>query len=106
MAKWVKFSDRMPTEGDLDTHGGLFLCGPDGKGEYMTFGPFSHAFKAIYERYEGYYWLENNAPPVPKPRTLEDVARDMIVRYSYHNPLSKLIKEMKEILERKDDERS
>lgn len=105
MANWVKFSERMPTKNDLDIHGGLFLCGPDGKGEYMTFGPFSHAFRAIYERYEGYYWLEHTRP-APKPRTLEDVVKE----YLYHagNTIRRLElqDEMKEILERKDNGRS
>lgn len=103
MANWIKFSDRMPTEDDLDIHGGLFLCDPSGKGEYMKFGPFSHAFRAIYERYEGYYWLENNAPPVPKPRTLEDVVKEYL--YNAGNTIQRLVlqDEMQDILEKKLD---
>lgn len=113
MANWVRFSERMPTEGDLDNGGQVVIQGEDGTlatawiphhRRRDASGPPDH--------YKDCCWLES-LPPLPEPRTLEDVARDMIgcdgipitkpCAYVVHYAL---IEEMKEILERKDDERT
>lgn len=95
MANWVKFSDRLPTEDDLDAFGGLVVSDDEGNRDYVYWYRFQPEFPM-----KACYWLEN-IPPVPKPRTLEDVVRE----YVYHagNTIRRLElqDEMKEILEKK-----
>ena len=101
MANWVKFSDRLPTEDDLDYNGKLMFADKYG---FTSYTRWDCGDDSIVEHYMAYRWLEN-IPPLPKPRTLEDVVKE----YLYHagNTIQRLAlqDEMLDILERKDDER-
>ena len=100
MAKWVKFSDRLPTEDDLDDAEGLFLS--DGNGRHYS---TNSGWLAYSSYYDDWLWLED-VPPLPKPRTLEDVARDLCSTgfdFNWHiltAEVRRLVNEMKEILEK------
>lgn len=96
MSNWVKFSDRIPSEDDANADGVVFI--------QHGGGVKSVAYVDNAEHYEdGWFWLEG-VPPVPKPRTLEEVVRELL-RYIERGGVSSsdwcndLIKEMKEILE-------
>ncbi len=104
MSNWVRFSDRHPTMADADCDGKVVILHNNKQ--------FGHVFLEMKEAeikcgdFDDCHWLEN-LPPFP--RTLEDVARDMVDRVINGVPITKpyavpsaLIEEMKEILERKD----
>jgi len=101
MSNWVKFSDRLPTEGDANINGDVIVHYADGAYAFVNIWNLDAPHNAVSSES---HWLDN-VPPVPKPRTLEDVARDMIgcdgipitKPYVVH---SALIEEMKDILEK------
>ena len=97
MSNWIKFSDRMPTEADADT--GKKVIGKGMGGDWYV------TYLADVYRYPDccadHFWLEN-VPPLPTPRTLEDVVRQY-VDTSKPQPRVDLLNEMKEILGVKDN---
>ena len=106
MAKWVKFTERMPTEGDLDNGGQVVIRNKNGTlatawiphhRRRDASGPPDH--------YKDCFWLEN-LPRAPKPRTLEDVVWEFLSLTVSNRPANfdrklDLQGEMREILERK-----
>ncbi len=106
MAKWIKFSDRTPTEADTDTKGNLMVrCDKHGYW-YMRHIKVIKQNLSFYDK-RGLSWLEG-IPPLPKPRTLEDVVREYLGGSDeecllYREDNRRLRKEMREILEEKDN---
>ncbi len=70
MARWVKFSERLPTESDADRDNHVITF-------FETEGLSTRDIHFLdFENREGWYWLEN-VPALPtKPKTIEDVARN------------------------------
>ena len=101
MSNWVRFTDRLPAETDCDGAGYLFVMDENGDWETTT---IIHTTMHP-EAYKEYFWLEN-VPELPKPRTLEDVARELHDNFLdlSLDDIQKLAVEMKEILEGKDNE--
>ncbi len=75
MANWVRFSDRLPTEDDMNYEGEVVIQHEDGM--LSTAWPLLHNYKTSF-------WLEN-IPELPKPRTLEDVAKALVKLYEAHD---------------------
>ena len=101
MAKWIKFSDRMPTEADAGLDGEVFVQHEGGKFTADIFWVRNNP-----DHYEVHYWLEN-VPALPKPRTLEDVVGDLRRYFERGGVVGSkwcddIVNEMREILERKE----
>ena len=90
MSNWVKFSDRLPTEAD---------AGPEGEVFVQHSGGMFTADIYCSDLFEDCYWLAN-VPPLPKPRTLEDVVQQYLDT-SQPQPRVDLLNEMKEIIRKK-----
>ena len=74
MARWVKFSDRLPTEADADSEGELFMQHEDGTRSITCMEFTEEEPDQCVEDYAGWFWLEN----VPEPRTLDDTIRELL----------------------------
>ena len=101
MANWVRFSERIPMGSDLDFQGMVFIQDEDGK---LATAWVPDDASWVRDRYKDCCWLEN-LPPLPKPRTLEDVVKEYLYCAVGGIRRLELKEEMQEILERKDDER-
>ncbi len=104
MSNWVKFSDRLPTESDLNSEGEVFIVYEDGTQSIANWDYIQEDLSQCY----GWFWLAG-VPKPPKPRTLEDVIGEMLryierVGVSGSDWCNDLVNEMREITERKDDE--
>ena len=89
MSKWVKFSDRLPTEADADLNKKVIVKKAGGSW-YIAY--LSEVCRCTYH-YADHFWLAN----VPKPRTLEDVVREYVDTGKPQRVLD-LLKEMKEFI--------
>lgn len=110
MANWVKFSDRHPTMTDADCMGNIFVLREGNQYGRFAYDFIHHEAEIKCGDYDGCYWLDN-VPPAP--RTLEDVAKDVVDCYYQNHGLGRFPELMLEldlllaenaILERKDDE--
>ena len=96
MTKWIKFSDRLPTENDTDDANELITMHRNGTWDTVSL-PYTQLHKFIYE---DYFWMEN-VPSAPKPRTLEEVAGDLCrtgFACDQSDEVRGLVNEMREIL--------
>lgn len=114
MANWVKFTERMPRDSDVNHEGKVVIQYEDGTLTTAGFLWVLDDSGRLDTPYKDCYWLEN-VPELPKPRTLEDVAGELVAKIQKSPKLCKeylpawwieRVNEMKEILEREDDERS
>tara|TARA_R110002020_G_scaffold419585_1_gene628753 strand:+ start:172 stop:462 length:291 start_codon:yes stop_codon:yes gene_type:complete len=95
MARWIKFSDRMPTEADADPDKKVI-----GKGAGGNWCVTYLADVCIFpDQYADHFWLAS----VPQPRTLEDVVREYLAASGDVGRRLELQKEMREILQKGQD---
>lgn len=102
MAKWIKFSDRLPTEADSQK-GEVIVQYNNG----VCCTPMLTSVLQNPSFYADHFWLENT-PELPKTRTIEDVAKDLLKLSQSRiitGDFEDLMGEMREILEREDNER-
>ena len=99
MSKWVKFSDRLPTKADADKEGEVFVEHSGGCRSKVSI----HWASGNPCHWVDWFWLEN-VPEIPKPRTLEDVTRELLDSGMGGNSVHWLVlfEEMKEILGREE----
>ena len=102
MTRWVRFSDRLPTVEDFLPTGELIILGEEG---IETAICKVDALESVRDLYSECFWLEN-VPELPKPRTLEEVARDLFITgfdFDWHILTAEvrgLLNEMRDILEK------
>lgn len=106
MSKWIKFTDRLPTEADANIKGQVLILYPDGGMASVD----RLMQRNRMNKENNCCWLED-VPEPPKPRTLEDVVREYIETVINHRHYTderaergnRLVEEMRGILEKGDD---
>ena len=103
MSKWIRLSDREPTESDAVIDGrSILMCEPS-KGFTRCFTVDLGKFRANKWQRDNYYWL-CGVPEPPRIRTLEEVVKEYVYNAANTTRRLELEKEMKEILGGNDDE--